>query len=112
MVDYKITKTKLLLEQNNDMCHNYYFLVQGRIYNEDKTKYRKFKYVEWVDIFDIMEYYEIEWVTIKDARDFVLECAESRIAVKDFDDEKSLKDFYAMCNETIQDWNNNHALLW
>ena len=52
MVTYEITKTKKLIEQNNDMCHNYYYLINGRFYNSDKTKYKRFKYVEWFDIFD------------------------------------------------------------
>lgn len=113
MIDFKITKTKLLLEQNNDMCHNFYYLIQGRLFNEEKTKYRKFKFVEWFDIFDAMEYFEKDSVTKTEIKQLALELACSYIEqVNDYSDEKSLKDFYAMCNETIKDWNNNHALLW
>ena len=53
MVDFEITKTKKLLETNNEMAHNYYYLIYGRIYNEEKTRMRKFKFVEWFDIFDL-----------------------------------------------------------
>lgn len=112
MIDYKITKTRLLKEHNTDMAHNYYFLIQGRLYNEDKTKYRKFKFVEWVDIFDIQEYYDIEWVSVKDAKDYALECARSRIEiVKDFNDEKSLRDFYNIMVKTIENY-NKLACYW
>ena len=112
MVDYKITKTTLLQEQNNDMCHNFYYLIQGRLYNEDKTKYRKFKFVEWVDIFDAQEYYEKDYVTDKEIKDFALECAISQIEmVNDFNDEKSLKEFYNMMVETIENY-NKLACYW
>jgi hypothetical protein len=33
MVDFEITKKQKILEINNDMCHNYYYLIYGRIYN-------------------------------------------------------------------------------
>lgn len=54
MVDFEITKIQKLKEVNNSMCHNYYYIVYGRIYNESKTKYKKFKFVEWFDIFDMV----------------------------------------------------------
>lgn len=112
MVDYKITKTKLLYEQNNDMCHNFYYLIQGRFYNEEKTKFRRFKFVEWVDIFDALEYYEKDSVTKAEIKNFVLECACSTIdIVKDYNDEKSLKEFYKICNETIENY-NRIACYW
>lgn len=113
MVDFKITKTTLLKEQNNDMAHNYYFLIQGRLYNEDKTKYRKFKFVEWVDIFDVQEYFDHkEWINVNDAKQFALECACSHIEqVKDFYDEKTLKEFYDYMVETIEDY-NKLACYW
>ena len=33
-MEIKITKRTKLLEINNDMCHNFYYLVNGRFYNE------------------------------------------------------------------------------
>ena len=33
--DVKITKTSKLLEVNNDMVHNFYYLVHGRIINKN-----------------------------------------------------------------------------
>lgn len=112
MVDFKITKTKLLKEHNTDMAHNYYFLIQGRLYNEDKTRYRKFKFVQMVDIFDVQEYFDIEWVNIKDAKECALEFACSLIEmVNDYNDKKNLHYFYEMCNETIENW-NKLACYW
>lgn len=112
MVDFKITKTKLLREQNNDMCHNYYYLFQGRIYNEDKTKYRKFKFVEWCDIFDVMEYFEKDYITLNDVKMFLTEIMISRLEyIKDFNDENTLKDFYTDMTESIENW-NKLACYW
>ena len=56
-MEIKITKRTKLLEINNDMCHNFYYLVNGRFYNENKTAYRRFKFVIWFDIFDVDEYF-------------------------------------------------------
>lgn len=56
-MEIKITKRKKLLEINNEMCHNFYYLVHGRFYNDDKTAYRKFHFVLWFDIFDVDEYF-------------------------------------------------------
>ena len=46
MVNFEITKKQKLYEINNEKCHNYYYLIYGKIYNENKTRYRKFKFVE------------------------------------------------------------------
>lgn len=70
MVDFKITKIQKLKEVNNSMCHNYYYIVYGRIYNESKTKYKKFKFVEWFDIFDMLEYYEKDFVTKEEIKNY------------------------------------------
>ena len=56
--DVKITKVSKLLEVNNDMVHNFYYLVSGRIINESKTKYKKFRFVLFYDVFDLQEYWE------------------------------------------------------
>ena len=106
MVDFKITKSQMILETNNDMAHNYYFLIHGRIYNEDKTKYRRFKYVEWFDIFDVMEFFEKEYITIQDVKAFLSNIENVYLYnIKDFDDKESLSEFYSYCNETIRNFN-------
>ena len=56
-MEIKITKRTKLLEINNDMCHNFYYLINGRFYNDNHTAYRKFKFVSWFDIFDVDEYF-------------------------------------------------------
>jgi hypothetical protein len=106
MINFKITKKTKILEINNDMCHNYYFLIQGRLYNENKTKYKKFKYILWFDIFDLQEYFDKEIIYNSDILQYVneLECIEL-LNIKNYNDEKGLKAFYEYCNETIKKYN-------
>ena len=107
MVDFKYTKINLLHEVNNCMCHNYYYIYYGKIYNKEHTRYRPFKYVEWFDIFDLQEYYEKETITKKDIRDYALTFSNSYLlSIKDYEDKEHLKEFYKYCNETIQNYNN------
>lgn len=110
MVNFKITKKQKILEVNNDMAHNYYFLVYGHIYNEDKTRYRKFKFVIWFDIFDLQEYFDKEYITDDDVKEYVSFCVEgienSYITeIKDYYDTEGLKNFYDYCRETIENYN-------
>ena len=108
MIDFEITKKQKILEINNDMCHNYYFLIHGRIYNEGKTKYKKFKYVEWFDIFDVQEFYnDKEYITKEDVINYLNNLEKSYLLnIKNYNDEKGLKEFYNYCNETIENYNN------
>lgn len=104
----ELTTHKKLLEVNNNMCHNFYYVQYGRIYNVDKTRYRKFKFVVWFDIFDVQEYFEKEIVNKQD----ITECADefawssyeaNSDLIKSYNDCKA---FYDWCNETINDYNN------
>ena len=104
----EITKSQKLLEVNNSMCHNFYFLYYGRIYNKDKTRMRKFKFVEWADINDICDYLDKEYVTDKDIRCVMSEYAwntcddKAARLINSFDD---CQEFYDWCNETIKKYN-------
>lgn len=106
MVDFEITKVRKLYEQNNDMAHNFYFIIYGRIYNEGKTRLRKFKYVEWFDVFDVMEFFETDYYNDKLVREYANNLENGYLyGIKDYYDEKGLKEFYDYCNETIKDYN-------
>ena len=110
MVNFKITKKQKILEVNNDKAHNFYYLVYGKIYNEDKTRYRKFKFVEWFDIFDLQEYFDKDYITNDDVKEYVDFCIEgienSYITeIKDYNDTEGLKNFYDYCNDTIKRYN-------
>ena len=108
MVDFKITKKQKILEVNNDKAHNFYYLVYGHIYNEEKTRYRKFKFVEWFDIFDLQEYFEKEYITEDDIKQYVNELIDTTniTNIKDYNDKEGLKNFYDFCNDTIRRYNN------
>lgn len=103
------TKINLLYEQNNDMCHNYYYIYYGRIYNDTHTRYRKFKYVEMFDIFDLQEYYDKDYITKEDIRNYALTSENSYLlSINDYNDTKHLKEFYDYCRESIERYNK----LW
>ena len=108
MVDFEITKKQKILEVNNDKAHNFYYLVYGRIYNKEKTRYRKFKFVEWFDIFDLQEYFEKEYITEDDIKQYVNELIDTTniTNIKDYYDTEGLKNFYDYCNDTIRRYNN------
>lgn len=106
MVDFKITKRTKLFEQNNDMAHNYYYLIQGHIYNENKTRYRKFKFVLWFDIFDLQEFFEKDIISQNDIKQYLNEIEFTHLLnIENYDDTQGLKQFYDYCNDTIKDYN-------
>lgn len=106
----ELTTRKKLLEVNNSMCHNFYYLQHGRIYNANKTNFRRFKFVFWFDIFDVMEYFEQDAVSKQDVVEFSNEVAWSmsetyKSKIKSFNDCQA---FYDWCNETINDYNGRN----
>ena len=104
MINLVITKTKKLQEINNDMTHNFYYLYYGRIYNENMTRFYRFKYVFFFDIYDLQEFYEKDVITKSDIKEYINNY-ELPCYMKNFDDKKGLKDFYEACNESIENWN-------
>lgn len=107
MIDFEITKKQKILEVNNEMCHNYYYLIYGRLYNENRTKYKKFKYVLWFDIWDLLEYYEKDFVTNEEIKRYIEEIENPYLTyIENFGDIEKIKDFYKFCNDTINDYNN------
>lgn len=107
---FKITKRKLLKEVNNCMCHNWYYLIYGRIYNDEHTKYRRFKYIKWFDVFDMLEWLHDDnddcTYTTQDVKNYLTELIGCDLElVNSFDDTEQ---FYEFCNRTIADW-NKHA---
>lgn len=110
MIDFEITKKQKILEISNDMAHNYYFLIYGRLYNEDKTKYKKFKYIEFFDIFDLQEYFDKDYITKEDIKIYLDEIEAPLICyIKNYSDTKHIQEFYKYCNETITNFNNIYS---
>lgn len=101
--EVKITKTNKLLEVNNDMVHNFYYLVYGRIINKDRTKYKKFKFVLFYDIFDLQEYWDDVVITKDMEKEYRNELIFNMVStIKSYDD---TIDFYELCNNTIKNYN-------
>lgn len=107
MVKFEYTKINKIYEVNNDMVHNYYYIYYGKIYNEDKTRYRRFKYIEWFDVFDVAEFLEQDYVTNYDVKEYANYLENSYLLnIKDYNDKNGLREFYNYCNETIKNYNN------
>lgn len=105
---YEITKLMKIYEVNNDMVHNYYYVAYGKILNKDHTRCRKFKFVVWFDIFDVMEYFDKDRVSKEDIREYASELVYNNsylLNINDYDDTKHLKEFYDYCKETIDNYN-------
>lgn len=103
----KITKKILLKEINNEMCHNYYYLVYGKIYNDTNTRYKKFKLVVFFDAFDIQEYYEQNYFTQNDIINYLNDYIGSYI--DNISDYNNLTTFYQICNDTIKEYNKTFS---
>ena len=112
MVDYKITKRTKLLEVNNDMAHNYYYLVQGKIYNENKTRFRRFKLVVFFVVFDLMEWHDKDNISKNEILEYINELVDNDVMIiRDYNDIEGLKRFYDLCNNTIKNYNNFNGRL-
>lgn len=102
----EITKIRLLKEVCNDMCHNFYYAVYGRIYNEDKTRYKKFHFVVWFDAFDIQENAGRDYYTKQDKKELLDLYAMSFCDM--VTDYNNVTDFYNACNDTINRYNGTN----
>lgn len=103
----ELTTHKKIHEVNNSMCHNYYYVQYGRIYNAEHKRYRKFKFVVWFDIFDAMEFHDKDAVTKEEIAECASEyawasCEGQTDLIKSFD---NCQAFYDWCNETINNYN-------
>lgn len=105
----KYTKIQKIYEQNNDMVHNYYYIYYGRLYNDDHTRYRSFKYILCFDIFDLQEYYDEDIITKEQIKDFARALTESidmtYLDGNIFNNKTRLKEFYDFCGTSIDDYN-------
>lgn len=111
MKDFTIELTihEKIKEISNCMCHNFYYVQRGRIYNADHTEFKRFRFVLWFDIYDVCEYFDKEDVTIQEITQYAKEtgwnyCESNTNLIKSFND---CNEFYAWCNETINYYNGN-----
>lgn len=103
-MEVRITKRIKLCEVCNDMCHNWYYEVWVRIMNDERTRYRRFHFVVWFDIFDLQEHYDQDCISQKQIMDYVDVCAYAMTdLIKSYDDYGY---FYDICQESIERYNN------
>lgn len=98
-----VTKRTLHHEQCNDMCHNYYWLVYVRIYNANRTRYRKAKFIVLVDAEDVCMHVDADTYTDADVRGLADELIGSVVdMINSYDD---TCDFYDFCSQSINRFN-------
>lgn len=103
-MEIKITKREKIYSQYNDMVATEYWLVYGKVYNQDKTMSRSFKLVVMLDLLDVMEHFEKETISEKNKKEYVDIITESYTSyINSFED---MQEFYSVCNETIINYNN------
>ena len=102
-MEIKITKKEKLQEINNSMVHNFYYLIHGRIYNDDKTKYKKFKFVLFFDVFDVQEYFEQDYYTPDNIKDYIDALIDGYISL--IPNYENTTGFFITCNDTITRYN-------
>ena len=104
-MEIKITKREKLQEINNSMVHNWYFLIKGRIINDECTKMKKFRFVVWFDVWDLLEWLESDSYTEKDIKNYLDElifCCFTDF-IKSYED---CAEFYELCNASIERYNS------
>ena len=109
-MEIKINKTEKLLEVNNDMVHNFYFLIKGRMYNDSKTESKKFKFVIWFDVFEVLEYFESDSYSESDIYDFLNDLTANELSlIKSYND---CQDFYNKCHQSIDKFNEGNLYIF
>ena len=109
-MEIKINKTEKLLEVNNTMVHNFYFLIKGRMYNNSKTESKKFKFVIWFDVFELLEYFESDSYSESDIYDFLNDLTANELSlIKSYDD---CQDFYNKCHQSIDKFNEGNLYIF
>ena len=112
MCEVKITKRQLLRHDNNEMVTNWFYLVHGRIYNDEDTMYKRFRFVVWIDGEDLWFYDGENTTNTDDEENWSFVPLDEYLNyyaipsftdyIKDFDD---CDEFYEVCNDSIRNWN-------
>ncbi len=109
-MEIKITK-KQVLKETIDGEWSYaskYYLVYGKIFNEEKTRYRPFKFCQLIYKEDLFEFDEYpDFLSVKrqnEITDALLWCFIESNLPKDYDNCDS---FFKACNETIEKYNSS-----
>ena len=99
----KITRRQLIHEvHNNTVGDQYYYVVHGKILNDERSLRRRFKFVVWFDGDDLWDFFGEDYTS-----DRILEYVDSVIdsytcLIVDFD---NCYTFYKACDESIEKYN-------
>lgn len=108
--DFKIdiTKRTRLNRWRNEMWSGEEWLINGRIYNADKTKYRPFKLVIMFEYWEISEHYESD--NIKLTNENIKQYIDERITdyTMNINGYNDVDYFYELCNNSIEQYNNRY----
>ena len=103
-MEIKITKKSKLLSVRNEWTAGDYWLVYGRAYNDEKTRYYPFKFVLHIDLACDLWDGEKD-IPYNDALDDMIFSFCDQLSGVSFCDQKRISAFYDECNETIKRWN-------
>lgn len=100
----KITRRQNIYEvHNGTVGDQYYYLVHGKIYNDEYSKLKRFKFVVWFDGNDLWDFFGENYTA-----DRILEYVNGLIhsytsLIVDFD---NCDEFYEACNKSIEHYND------
>lgn len=103
-----ITKKECLNSWANTTCSGAYYLIHGRIYNDSRTAFYRFKFVLLLDYG--MDLWDAETETDIPEKEALNEMAWAFIPDTGdlFENEKYREAFFRECNETIDKYNERN----
>lgn len=105
-MEVKITKKTLLDSYSTSVCSGDWWLINGRIYNDDKTRYCRFRFVLWFDPVNDMWDSETETEILYD--DYMWDSIWAFCDCLGYDyDEQRIYRFVDKCNDSIEMWNDH-----
>jgi len=107
----KITKKEKLLEARRPVAVDYW-LIHGRIYNDDGSAYYRFKFVIDMDLeLDTYDAETGEIIPYNDALEMLID-SFCDYAGDAFNNDAARADFFDNCNNTIACWNSGRNSCW
>ena len=105
-MEIKTTRRELLESWDNSCSSGRIYLVHGRIINDGKTMFRRFKFVIWIDGQDLWESDDDEDESFRTYEEELELAIDSMTAqIKSFDD---CYGFYTSCAESIEWYNKRY----
>ena len=107
-MEIKTTKKQVISYSNGGAYSDAfkYYVVYGKIYNDDKTRYRPFKYCMRIWKEDLFEYDEYpEYMSIKRQNEIANDLLYSFIDCNYPKDYNNCKNFFDACRESIEQYN-------